>query len=49
MSTMTGCAVRPFQIHGPEEDLTHPRRRIAATRFPDKKTVTDHSQSVRFC
>jgi hypothetical protein len=41
MSTMTACAVRPFQSHVPDEDRTDPRRRIAATHFPDKETITD--------
>jgi hypothetical protein len=38
--------VRPFQVSIPEEALVDLRRRIAATRWPDKETVADHSQGV---
>src|ERR671928_645532 len=46
MTTMTDLTIRPFQIHVPEEDLVDLRRRIAATRWPEKETVADHSQGV---
>jgi pimeloyl-ACP methyl ester carboxylesterase len=39
-------AVRPFHINVPEEALVDLRRRIAATRWPDRETVTDRSQGV---
>src|SRR5262249_14868346 len=39
-------AVRPFQIRIPEDQLADLRRRIAATRWPDKETVADPSQGV---
>jgi hypothetical protein len=42
-----GAAVRPFRIDVPEEDLVDLRRRIAATRWPDKETVSDRSQGVQ--
>jgi hypothetical protein len=32
------AAVRPFHIDVPEEDLDDLRRRIAATRWPDKRS-----------
>jgi Epoxide hydrolase N terminus len=44
--TTTG-AVRPFHITVPEEVLVDLRRRIAATRWPDRETVTDRSQGVQ--
>jgi hypothetical protein len=44
---MTDLAVRPFHIDVPEEVLVDLRRRIAATRWPDRETVTDQSQGVR--
>jgi pimeloyl-ACP methyl ester carboxylesterase len=34
-------AIRPFRVNVPEEQLVDLRRRIAATRWPDKETVTD--------
>jgi pimeloyl-ACP methyl ester carboxylesterase len=37
-------AIRPFRVNVPEEQLVDLRRRIAATRWPDKETVTDRSQ-----
>ena len=39
-------AVRPFHIDVPEEALVDLRRRIAATRWPDRETVDDFSQGV---
>jgi len=47
MTTTTHLAIRPFSINVPEEDLVDLRRRIAATRWPDKETVTDQSQGVQ--
>ena len=41
-----GDEIRPFRVDVPEEQLADLRRRIAATRFPDKETVGDHSQGV---
>jgi hypothetical protein len=41
-----GDEIRPFRVDVPEAALADLRRRIAATRFPDKETVTDHSQGV---
>src|SRR5215208_3109383 len=43
----THPAVRPFRIDVPEEDLDDLRRRIAATRWPEKETVEDQSQGPR--
>jgi hypothetical protein len=45
--TMTHPAVRPFQVDVPEEDLDDLRRRILATRWPEKETVEDQSQGPR--
>ena len=39
--------IRPFQVGFPESDLTELRRRINATRWPERETVTDDSQGVR--
>jgi pimeloyl-ACP methyl ester carboxylesterase len=38
--------IRPFEINIPEEELTDLRRRVAATRLPERETVTDFSQGV---
>jgi pimeloyl-ACP methyl ester carboxylesterase len=42
----TATEIRPFHVDVPEEKLTDLRRRIAATQWPDKETVTDQSQGV---
>jgi pimeloyl-ACP methyl ester carboxylesterase len=39
-------AIRPFRIDIPEADLADLKRRLAATRWPEKETVTDDSQGV---
>jgi pimeloyl-ACP methyl ester carboxylesterase len=38
--------LRPFQFHAKEEALVALRRRIQATQWPEKETVTDDSQGV---
>jgi pimeloyl-ACP methyl ester carboxylesterase len=40
-------AVRPFQVNVSEADLSELRRRINATRWPDRETVADQSQGVQ--
>jgi hypothetical protein len=40
-------AIRPFRVDVPEEQLVDLRRRIAATRWPDRETVADRSQGVQ--
>ncbi|RZF31655.1 epoxide hydrolase [Paraburkholderia sp. UYCP14C] len=39
-------AIRPLRVHVPEAQLVDLRRRIKATRWPDKETVDDDSQGV---
>ena len=40
-------AIRPFQVNVPETELTELRRRIKATRWPERETVNDISQGVQ--
>jgi pimeloyl-ACP methyl ester carboxylesterase len=40
-------ALRPFQVNVPESELTELRRRISATKWPERETVTDQSQGVQ--
>jgi hypothetical protein len=40
-------AIRPFHVNVPEAELTELRRRINATRWPERETVTDQSQGVQ--
>jgi hypothetical protein len=39
-------AIRPFHAHFSDEELADLKHRIAATRWPDKETVSDQSQGV---
>jgi pimeloyl-ACP methyl ester carboxylesterase len=39
--------IRPFRARFPEAELTDLRRRIKATRWPDRETVPDATQGVR--
>jgi pimeloyl-ACP methyl ester carboxylesterase len=41
------AAIRPFHVHFPEAQLTDLRRRIKATRWPERETVADASQGVQ--
>ncbi|HKE97462.1 MAG TPA: epoxide hydrolase [Actinomycetes bacterium] len=43
----TAVELRPFRVSVPEENLVELRRRIAATRWPEKETVADQSQGVQ--
>jgi pimeloyl-ACP methyl ester carboxylesterase len=42
-----GEAIRPFRVSFPDDALADLRRRVAATKWPDKETVTDETQGVR--
>src|SRR5688500_11227649 len=39
--------LRAFRANFPESDIAALRRRIVATRWPDRETVSDRSQGVR--
>jgi Epoxide hydrolase N terminus len=41
-------AIRPFQkVNFPEAELNELRRRISATKWPERETVADQSQGVQ--
>jgi pimeloyl-ACP methyl ester carboxylesterase len=40
-------AFRPFDVNVPDAELTELRRRINATQWPERETVTDASQGVQ--
>ena len=42
----TDTTVRPFRMEFPQETLDDLRRRVGATRWPERETVTDDSQGV---
>src|SRR3984957_3559534 len=39
--------IRPFHFNASEEQLAALRRRVIATRWPERETVTDHSQGLQ--
>ena len=43
----TNEEIRPFHVDISDEALDDLRRRIAATRWPEKETVADQSQGVQ--
>ncbi len=48
MATIESATViRPFSVEVPEEELVDLRRRIAATRWPERETVADETQGVQ--
>src|SRR5207237_5226664 len=47
VDVVEATAIRPFHVSTPEAELTDLRRRINATRWPDRETVTDASQGVQ--
>ena len=40
-------SIRPFRVEFPEADLAEMRRRINATRWPERETVADATQGVQ--
>src|SRR4051812_45876844 len=40
-------AIKPFRVHFPDDTLADLKRRVAATRWPDKEIVPDQSQGVQ--
>jgi pimeloyl-ACP methyl ester carboxylesterase len=47
MASTEANAIRPFQINFPDEALADLRRRIAATKWPERETVADATQGVQ--
>ena len=39
--------IRPFTIQVPQEEIDELRRRVQATRWPERETVSDGSQGVQ--
>ena len=45
--TVDTDVIRRFHVIFPEAELAELRRRISATRSPERQTITDQSQSVQ--
>lgn len=43
----SGEAIRPFHVNIPEKKLADLKRRVLATKWPDRETVKDESQGVQ--
>lgn len=46
-TTIVTSGVRPFHVSFPEEQLTDLRRRVKATKWPNRETVADDTQGVQ--
>ena len=44
---LDSAAIRPFRVNFPDSELVELRRRINATRWPERETVPDQSQGVQ--
>jgi pimeloyl-ACP methyl ester carboxylesterase len=42
-----GNTIRPFRVSFPDADLAELRRRVNATKWPERETVTDETQGVQ--
>ena len=47
LGTADDAAIRPFTFRATDEDLADLKRRIAATRWPERETVADDTQGVQ--
>jgi pimeloyl-ACP methyl ester carboxylesterase len=47
LSAAGDTAIRPFQFRASDEDLADLKRRILATRWPERETVADQTQGVQ--
>ena len=43
---MPDTSIRPFEIHASDDELDDLRRRLRATRWPERETVDDWSQGI---
>ncbi len=46
-TAVADTSIRPFRVHASAEAVTDLRRRLQATRWPDKETVPDQSQGAQ--
>ena len=46
-SAADDTSIRPFQFHASDEALADLRRRVAATKWPSRETVSDATQGVQ--
>jgi len=46
-SAAPASEIKPFRVHVPEGELVDLRRRLAATKYPEREIVSDQSQGVQ--
>jgi pimeloyl-ACP methyl ester carboxylesterase len=46
IAASAGDGIRPFRVRVPDEQLADLRRRVLATRWPDRETASDESQGA---
>ena len=46
-AALAADSIRPFRDHAPDAELAELRRRVNATKWPERETVTDASQGVQ--
>ena len=47
MTKTEASAIRPFDVRFPQAEVADLRRRVNATRWPERETVTDATQGVQ--
>jgi pimeloyl-ACP methyl ester carboxylesterase len=47
MTVIDDTSIRPFRVEFPEDSIVEMRRRIVATQWPERETVSDSSQGVQ--
>jgi pimeloyl-ACP methyl ester carboxylesterase len=47
ISPTEGASIRSFEFHASDEELADLKRRIAATRWPERETLADQTQGVQ--
>ena len=47
VTVIHNTSIRPFRVEIPEESIVEMRRRIVATQWPERETVSDSSQGVQ--
>jgi len=46
-SNTKATSIRPFEFHASDEELADLKRRVAATRWPERETIADQTQGVQ--
>ena len=47
VTVISDLSIRPFEVNVPQDALDDLRRRVEATRWPDREIVDDRTQGVQ--